>query len=59
MQVGDLVKIYDHWKFEGSLAVVTKVTGATFGVRTRYTVKMPCGHATWFYSNQLVGVTCK
>jgi len=59
MQVGDLVRIYSHYKLEGSIAIVTEVIPPTSGVRTRYRVSLPDGDRTWFYNGELRKVSCK
>ena len=53
MKIGDLVQIHSHYKLAGSIAIVTEVIPPTSGVRTRYRVKMPCDHITWFYNDEL------
>jgi len=53
MKAGDLVRIYSHYKLEGTICIVTEVMPPTGKVRTRYRVYLPNGNITWFYNDQL------
>ncbi len=53
MESGDLVRIYSHYKLEGTICIVTEVMPPTGKVRTRYRVYLPNGNITWFYNDQL------
>jgi hypothetical protein len=57
MKVGDLVRVQSHYKLEGCTGVITKIMGATSGVRARYVVTLTDGHTTWFYNNDLRGIS--